>query len=269
MLEACLVLHRRLGNEVEVAATLSTLALAHLQAGDAAGAEASEREALALFRSLGQKHGEAIGLLHLGQIAVHVGKADMAQSSLTDCLRLAQELGDREVEGEAELRLGENDYESGRTDDARRHLQRSLAVCNEAGDRRGEAHAKCWLGKLELATGDLDAARRSLGEALQAFLRFEMREELVESLEDHAELAVRTGDATLGVRLAAAAEEYRGRLALSRSPKRQWRWRARLDALRTALPDPQFTAAWEAGDRTELNLAVRDAQTMSAPQAAS
>ena len=76
MLETCLVLHRRLGNQVEIAATLSTLALARLQAGDAAGAEASEREALELFRALGQKHGEAIGLLHLGQIAVYVGDTE-------------------------------------------------------------------------------------------------------------------------------------------------------------------------------------------------
>jgi predicted ATPase/class 3 adenylate cyclase len=269
MLEACLVLHRRLGNEVETAATLSTLAQARLQAGDASGAEASEREALALFRALGQKNGEAIGLLHLGQIAVYVGDADAGRSRLTDCLRLAHELEDREVEGEAELRLGENAFESGRPDDARRHLQHSLAICNEAGDRRGVAHAKCWLGKLDLAAGELEAARSRLGEALQAFHGFEMREELVDSLEDHAELALRMGNARLGVRLAAAAEEYRRRLELSRSPKGQWRWQARLDALRAALPGREFAATWAAAGRIELGVAVRDAQTLPAPQPAS
>jgi tetratricopeptide (TPR) repeat protein len=260
MLETCLVRYRRLGNEVEVAATLSMLAIARLQAGDAAGAQASECEALALFRALGQKSGEAIGLLHLGQIAVYVGDAGLAESSLNDCLRIAQALGDREVEGEAELRLGENAFEAGRPDDARRHLERSLAICREAGDRRGEAHALCWLGKLDLEAGIIDVARRRLGEALQTFRDFEMHEELVDCLEDHAELARCMGNAELAARLAGAAWQYRGRLDLVRPPKGELRWQARLAALRSARPEPMFTAAWEAGSRTHASTAVRDAQ---------
>ncbi len=262
MLENCLVLHRRLGNEVEIAATLSTLALARLQAGDATGAEASEREALALFRALGEKNGEAIGLLHLGQIAVYVGNAELADTSLNDCLRIAQAIEDREVEGEAELRLGENAFEAGRPADARRHLERSLAICREAGDRRGEAHALCWLGKVDLEAGDIEPARRQLGQALMAFRDFEMREDLVDCLEDHAELALRMGDAKLGARLGAAAEQFRGRLDLARSPKGHWRWQTRLDSLRKCLPDMLFGIAWEAGRTIELNVAVRDAQTL-------
>ena len=73
MLENCLELHRKLGNQVDVAATLSTLSLARLKAGDAIAAAASEREALAMFRALGEAEGEAIGLLHLGQIAIYLG----------------------------------------------------------------------------------------------------------------------------------------------------------------------------------------------------
>jgi predicted ATPase/class 3 adenylate cyclase len=267
MLENCLVRYRRLGNDLEVAATLSTLALARLQAGDAAGAEASEREALALFRALGERNGEAIGLLHLGQIAVYVGNADLAQSSLNECLQIARAIEDREVEGEAELRLGENAFESGRSDDARRHLECSLAVCRDAGDRRGEAHALCWLGKVNLEAGDLDAARRHLGEALQSFRDFEMREELIDCLEEHAELARHMGDAPLAVRLAGAAEEYRGRLQLVRSPKGQWHWQARLAALRATLVDVMFTTAWEAGRRIDLAAAVRLACTLSTARA--
>ncbi|MEO7853743.1 MAG: hypothetical protein ABIR94_16055, partial [Rubrivivax sp.] len=72
MLETCLVLRRRLGHPAEIAATLSTLSLARLQAGDAEGAGHCEREALKLFRSLDDKYGQAIGLLHLGQIAVYL-----------------------------------------------------------------------------------------------------------------------------------------------------------------------------------------------------
>ena len=259
MLEKCLVLYRRLGNQVEVAATLSTLAVARLQAGDAAGAEASEREALALFRVLGQRNGEAIGLLHLGQIAVYVGDSELAQSSLDECLRIAQDIGDREVEGEAELRLGENAFEAGRPEQSRRHLERSLGVCREAGDRRGEAHARYWLGKIALQAGEVDVARRELSDAVLAFRDFEMREELVDCIEDHVELAQRTGRAELGARLAGAAQQYRARLDIARAPKAQQRWLARVAALRLALSEPTFDSAWDLGGRGELDALLRDA----------
>ena len=264
MLEKCLVLYRRLGNQIEVAATLSMLTLARLQAGDAAGAEASEREALALFRALGEKEGEVVGLLHLGQIAVYVGNAELAQSSLEECLRIARAIEDREAEGEAELRLGENAFEDGRADDARRHVERSLTVCRDAGDRRGEAHAQYWLGKMDLQAGDLDGARRRLGEALLAFREVEMREELADCLEDHAELAHCQGHAQAAVRLAAAASAFRARLAIARSPRAERRWQARMAALHAALAAPQFGAVWDAGSRLELGTALHEAQSLQA-----
>ena len=51
MLETCLALRRGLGNPVDIAATLSTLSLVRLQAGDAEGAAVGEREALQIFRA--------------------------------------------------------------------------------------------------------------------------------------------------------------------------------------------------------------------------
>lgn len=267
MLEECLVLYRRLGNQFEVAATLSTLALARLLAGDAVGAETIEREALALFRGLGEKEGEFTGLLHLGQIAVYVGNSELAQASLEECLLIAKAMQDREAEGEAELRLGENAFEAGRNDDARRHLERSLAVCRDAGDRRGEAHALYWLGKMDLEASEIDEAQGRLGEALLAFRDFGMHEDLVDCLEDHAELARQLGSPELAVRLAAAAALYRTRLDIARSPKAERRWQMRLTALRTAVAEPLFKAAWELGSRDEANAALRAAQTLRTMEA--
>ena len=62
---------------MDIAATLSTLSLARLQAGDAQGAAAAELEALSIFREVGDRLGEAIGLLHLSHampdICVSIG----------------------------------------------------------------------------------------------------------------------------------------------------------------------------------------------------
>ncbi len=265
MLETCLVLRRRLGNPVEIAATLSTLSLARLQAGDAKGASEGEREALEIFRSLGERLGEAIGLLHLGQIAVYTGDEALAQSSLSDCLRIAQGIKNREIEGEAELTLGRCALESGRVDDARRNLDRSLAVCREAGDRRGEAHALWWLGKADVDAGELATARDRLGDALRTFRDFEMREEILGCLEDHALLAHRCGEASRAVALLATVGDARDRLHLGRSPWAERRSLEQVQALRQALPDAEFNAAWQQGRDAGLEGATRAAL---APRAA-
>ena len=268
MLETCLMLRRRLGNPVEIAATLSTLSLARLQAGDAAGASACECEALEIFRSGGERLGEAIGLLHLGQIAVYTGDEALAQSSLDECLRIAQAIKNREIEGEAELTLGECALESGRIDDARRYLDRSLAVCREAGDRRGEASAIWWLGKADLEQGQFAAARSRLGDALRTFRDFEMREALAECLEDHAVLASQQGEPAIGVRIASTVQEYRRRLDLVRSPRGQLRWDVRFESLRAGLPEPEFARAWDEGRVAGLEEALRAALALHAEVAA-
>ena len=69
------------------------------------------------------------------------------------------------------------------------------------------------------------------------------------------------GHGELAVRLASAAEQYRARLDIVRSPRAEQRWRARIVALRAALAEPLFESAWESGRRAELGAALRDAQT--------
>src|SRR5206468_2468357 len=59
MLTECLSLRRVIGAPSEIAGTLSTLALAHLQQGDAARARQCAAEALGIFRELGNPLGEA------------------------------------------------------------------------------------------------------------------------------------------------------------------------------------------------------------------
>ena len=255
-LEQCLLLRRKLGNPVAVAATLSALSQARLHAADPAAATTSELEALALYRAEGERLGEAISLLHLGEIGVYTGDHALATSSLNDGLRLAQQIKNREVEGEAELALGEYAFASGSSDEARRHLQRSFVVCTEAGDRRGSTKAQWWLGRLDLEAGELTAASARLREALQTFLDFEMRKPLAECLEDHAMLALHQGAPADAVLLAGAAMAYRQSFDLVRSPYGQRLWQARLEKLRAGLKAPEFATAWERGQMIPLGDAL-------------
>jgi predicted ATPase/class 3 adenylate cyclase len=251
-LATCLELRRRLGKPLEVAATLSTMSVAQLQSGHADTAAACEQEALALFRANGNPLGEAIGLLHLGEVGVFLGDHEAARASLLESLRIAQHIKNREVEGEAELKLGECAFDSGDMAQAALHFSRSLAVCTEAGDRRGEALASWWLGRVALESGELPDAAAQLGPALKTFHDFEMREALAECLEDHAVLELQGGDSEAAVCLASAAQAYRARFRLLRSPFRAAQWNARRELLLAALPDMERAAAWEAGQRLDV-----------------
>ena len=260
MLETCLELRRGLDSPVDIAATLSTLSPARLQAGDAAGAAAGENEALEIFRSLNDRVGEAIGLLHLGQINIYNGNDAQAVTQLTECLAIARSLKHQEIEGECELVLGEAAFESGDPAQATVRFKRSLSVCREAGDKRGEANALWWLGKIDVHQGDLAAARVRLGDALAAFRAFEMREELLGCLEDHASLVALEGMADLAARLAAAVDILRDRLKLRRSARGERRWQATLQTVRETLGASDFQEAWDTGAGWQIDLAVASAR---------
>ena len=258
MLETCLELRRGLGNQVDVAATLSTLSLARLQAGDFIAAGVGEHEALDIFRRLGDRIGEAIGLLHLGQVSAYAGDDQDARAHLEQCLALAQDIEHQEVVGECELVLGQLDFDAGELDRAEQRLARSFSVCSDAADKRGRANALGWLGRLDLRRGKLAAARSRLGEALRDFRQFEMWDELLGCLEDHALLLWREGHTDDAIRIAAVAGAARSRLRLSRAPRLEQAWQAQLAALREGAEPAAFAAAWSEGEGNwEVDDAVR------------
>jgi len=259
MLERCLSLRRQLGREVDIAATLSTLADSRYQGGDASGAVESEREALEIFRKIGDRIGEAISLLHLGQFSHWLGDDDAAVAGLEAGLAITLEIGHREVEAECELVLGEVAFEAGNASEASDRFARSLEVCCEAADKHGEAHALWCQGRVALSAGDTVTARERLGKALRAFQSFEMRVQLLGCLEDFAALSVFEGQPAIGVRLASASAAMRERLRLVRGPRAEAKWQERLAILAAALPEPGFGEEWDEGGRWGTEEAVRAA----------
>ncbi len=262
MLEKCLQLRRRLGNPVDIAATLSTLSLARLQGGDVTGATACEEEALGLFRQLSDRSGEMIGLLHVGQIALYADHSDWARTNLESALAIARDLKQQEVEGESELLLGEVAFESADIEKSELWFKRSLTVCREAGDRRGEANALRSLGRCDLFNGDLVTARSRLIPALQAYKSSEMWEELFSCLEDFARLRRAEGEADAAVRLLASTAAARQRLALVHPPRAARAIQSLTEELRRALGSDRFRAGWSEGSAWDVEEAVRVARTI-------
>jgi predicted ATPase/class 3 adenylate cyclase len=257
MLEQCLALRRGLGKPVDIAATLSTLSLVRLHAGDADGARKGEDEAVQLFRQLGDRIGEAIGLLHLGQIFTHAGDYAQARSHVVQCLAIARDVRHLEIEGECERMLGELALEAGDVPGAYARFERALRICREAEDKRDEAIALWWMGKADVARGDGDSARMRFRGALHAFQAFEMHAEALDCLDDHAALLQSSGYAEHAVRLYGAIDASRERRALARAPRGARHWENRLAAARASLDPAAFDAAWSSGRSWSLEEAIR------------
>jgi len=266
MLEQCLELRRRLGNPVEIAATLSALSIVRAYTGDVAGARQCETEAGPLFRDAGHRAGEAISLLHLGQIEMYAEEDADARRHFEQCLALACEIQNGETESECEILLGQLSLDAGDAAGARGRFERALGVCRESQDKRNAAIALWWLGRTDLLAGDEDAARTKLTAALRAFQASGMISELLGCLEDVALLLGMAGTQDAAARLMAAIEASRQRAALARAPRYGRRWTRALSEARQSLGSEAFSREWSVGSAWELAEAVRftdDAASMA------
>ena len=204
LLTECLAIRQGLGNMLEVAGTLSTLGVVHLQAGDSANARACEEQCLAIFRQLGNRIGEALALGHLGEISMQLGEDAHAGEMFEQCLAIAQSIKHLELEAECERYLGELALDAGNLQAAQERLARSLKVCQAAEDKRNEAIVLWSLGKADAANEDFDSARKRLADALRAFETFQMSAEALDCLEDYAEVLRAAGRCDDAVPLLAA-----------------------------------------------------------------
>ena len=264
-LSRCLSLRRPLGGPEETAATLSTMALARLSAGNASGAHVAGVEALQLFRDCSYTVGEASALLQLGQIELYLGDAAQARAHLQAALTLAAVIEHPETAAEAELGLAQLALECGDIGQAEQGLERSLQTCQNAGDRRGMANAQWWQGKVDLRVARFDAARSRLSEALTAFKHFDMREQLLGCLEDHAALALGLARPQAAIGLAAATQQLRQNASLLRSAWAEARWQALLAQLQQAHPSlTDFSDHWASAEQWNTPEALRQATALTA-----
>ena len=180
-----------------------------------------------------------------------------AREHFEQCLAIARAISNHELEGECERLLGEIALDGGDLPTARARFARSLEVCRKAEDKRGEAMGLWWTGKADIAVGDREAGRTKLGEALRALLAFDMNAQVLGCLEDHAGLLHSIGNDEDAVRLCATVESFRERLVLKRPPRYAARWDHAIAALRAALGEAAFNAAWAEGRTWELEQATR------------
>jgi non-specific serine/threonine protein kinase len=269
-IEAYLAIAEGVAPAVEVRA-LGLAARLRAAGGDCPGGRAFANQALALARADGNARGEAQALEVLGMIALYVGENDEARRQLEASVALYRALDLRHPLGHALCQLAwVGDFGAldcaGNPDD----LARSTAYCEEAltlfraiDQPFSIAKALFGLGYLAYRRGDIRRATAALGEAIA--LRWELHDlwELVEPLEDLADVAALTGRPAQAARLYGAVEALRERIGKPIPPFYRAEYERELTISRTALGDAAFAAGRSAGRALPLDQAIAEALALA------
>jgi predicted ATPase/DNA-binding CsgD family transcriptional regulator len=226
---------RQLGDEVELARTLTFLADAVALGGDPESAARIVDESVALRRQLGDTLALAWALYVAGSIAAFRGDFATAVHHYESALTLRRGQDDNQLDGQLLYGLGTMLAGAGDVAAARPLLDRALALFRVRGERRCIARVLLSTGVLRIRQGDVTGGRAMLEESLALLRRVGERVDVAVCL------------LVLGVPLAEGMWSELGQPAVS-----MW-WR-----LSTGLEAPATTdfQAWRLTDEPPVNGAL-------------
>jgi len=227
------------------------------QSGETDTASVPLQEALMLFRAQGDRTGTAWTLNVLGCLISDNGDLDGCVDYFREALAIFIDLGDKVGQAQVESNLAEIAFVRGNFRLAAQRLEAVLVLQREIGDTAGATRAMTYLGNAVLGQGDLARAHTLLAPAATALLTTGYVQTLPDALRGLARVAWGWGDGTRAATVFGAEEALRGRLGVLLPPAVHRGWLERdVAAIRQALGDAAFTAAWEAGRALSLDDAV-------------
>jgi tetratricopeptide (TPR) repeat protein len=145
------------------------------EAGDAAGALETERQALVLAERLGDRRREAIARANVGETIYHIGEAGEASAAeeavelLRGALASFVDIGDRACEGDCRVNVGRALLALRRTPEALQMLERGVELCAATSRAEYEGIGHLSLGRAHLEAGAIATARQELDRAIACF----------------------------------------------------------------------------------------------------
>jgi non-specific serine/threonine protein kinase len=139
--------------------------------------------------------------------------------------------------------------------------EESLVLFREQGRLAGVATVLVNMGEIACDQGDTRRATELLQESLRLTWQTRRPRKIAASLEGLAEVAQAERRADAAARLYGAAAALRERAQAPLWPDDSADYDRRVAAVRTALGDEAFVAAWEAGHSTPLERVIAEVQT--------
>lgn len=206
----------RLANEpIMLAQALGHAGRAASRYRDATEALAYFNEALALIEPLGPNKLQALLLLSLATSQKHAGNVVAARSNAIAGQAMAADLGDVQTRDMCGVQLASIAFEAGDLKEAIAIARDSLEKCRRSPFLRNHFVAVQWLAGFLLLNGELDTGHATAFEAF-ALSRVLGNVNLLDSLDQIALVALRTGNPAIAARLRGYADAYASRFQISR-----------------------------------------------------
>jgi predicted ATPase/class 3 adenylate cyclase len=237
------------------------------QTGSAEGV-AFYQDSLALARELGDRFGTAQALSEIGAMVQDEGEYEEAERFLEEAFALAmEEDGERAIWLRLTTvgNLGLLARTRGDIDRAVALINQSLVLSQKVGDTYATATTLDNLGEAERARGDLRAASAHYHEAIRLQHTIGDREGLAYSFAGLASLAVDTGEAFLGARLAGGATALCEAIGATLETREQGNLDESRQAAQVILGAELYAAAFEAGRALSLEEMIAEALAFDVP----
>jgi predicted ATPase/transcriptional regulator with XRE-family HTH domain len=245
--EEALALRRELADTLGIANSLNNLGNAVASVGDFIRAVPLHEEALALRRELGDRWGIAASLNNLGSFAIEQGDYERAMDLHEEALVLRRALGDTSSITTSLRNLGA--VAAARADFARAASwhEEALTLRRALGDKINIADSLHNLGNVAAMQGDFARAAALHEECLVLSHEIGAVDQVASGLEGLAWVAAARGQAGRAARMGGAAEVMRQALGVFLLADQRAGHEQAVQAMRAALGDEAFAAAWAEG----------------------
>jgi tetratricopeptide (TPR) repeat protein len=256
LFEEALSIGEELGDRRVIATACNSLGDARRWHGELREARSLYEEALKLGREVNDPWNTAYSLTALGIMNAAQGSLAAARSLFEEGLRIKRALGDKRSIAYSLFSLAYLAMSEENTSAARSLFGESLMISQELDDRRGIAWSLSSLGLVARLQGDLMAARARFAESLAIFGELGDRKSVAEGLKRVAEMAATQGESERAARFFGSAQRLREATDVPLSSAERAEHDRSVAALRAALGEEAFTAAWSEGRATTMEQAV-------------
>jgi len=259
MLQEALAQARSLGDPVFAMVDLGFLGFTKIRTGEWAAARVHIEESIALGVRMAH---DATPLMqwNLGLLEYATGELERAEALMSEALPATRASNYAVSTVSALLITAAAQLMRGETAPAVGAIEEAVLVARESGNPLAIGAALEAQAQLARAAGEVSAAEELLHEALRAFRDAGDPGGVADVLESLAALVRELQNAEQAVRLLGAAYTIRAAVGCVRFPVRQPLYDAELSALREALSEEAFAAAWSAGASLSLDDAVAYAE---------
>jgi predicted ATPase/DNA-binding SARP family transcriptional activator/Tfp pilus assembly protein PilF len=248
LFEEALALDRGQSNKLNVAITMSNLGTVLERQGDYERGATLHRESLVLFRELGDTTGIAMALGNLGNPARPGADLARAKDLLEESLSLFRDMDDLQGISSATVKLGHLAYLQGAYGQAERLYTECLTLARQVGEKESICNALINLGRTRQRRGDHHQALSHYRESLGSAGEIGAESLTAYGLESMAAAVAVQGDARQAAYLLGAAERLRETLGVVLTGAESAEHTHTVRAVRAALGEEAFIAAWQAGE---------------------